>query len=619
MPFPLGITLVALSTFFSAAATQVEQTRTKDVASTTHLSVQQPDSSAHLEVPDDEPQPSGLPVRRPEGGAAGGSVHSIGPFISVQVNVGPSGANIPGDAANEPSIALDPTDPSRIAIGWRQFDTVTNNFRQAGVAFSQDGGASWTFPGPLDQGNFRSDPVLEFDADGAFYYYSLRAGFECDVYRSYDGGATWEEPVFAYGGDKEWLTIDRTDGIGRGHIYGIWNAQFGCCGGALTRSTDGGETYDPPLNVPNNPFWGTMSVGPQGNLFITGLSGIGYIVVRSSNAQDAEALPVFDQVTSFSMGGGTPFGAPPNPGGLSGQIWVATDHSDGPTNGNVYVLATIEPFSGGDPADIMFARSTDGGASFSPPIRVNDDPTDNDAFQWFGTLSVAPNGRLDVIWNDTRNTGDPQWSEVFYSYSVDGGSTWTKNIVVSKPFDSTRGWPDQNKIGDYYDMVSDDDFAHLAYSATFNGEQDTYYLRISRDCNGNGTEDLQDIDDGISEDCDGGGIPDECEDDFDGDGAIDACDDDIDGDGIPNEDDVCDHTALPGFINPDGSQIGDIFADCDVDLDDFGHFAPCLQTGGPNVVHPVEACTLVFDYDGDEDIDLVDFRYFQLAFTGALP
>ena len=247
MPFPLGITLVALSTFFSAAATEIEQTRAKDVASTTHASVQQPDSSAHLEVPDDEPQPSGLPVRHPEGGAAGGSVHSIGPFISVQVNVGPSGANIPGDAANEPSIALDPTDPSRIAIGWRQFDTVTNNFRQAGVAFSQDAGASWTFPGPLDQGNFRSDPVLEFDADGAFYYYSLRAGFECDVYRSYDGGATWGEPVFAYGGDKEWLTIDRTDGIGRGHIYGIWNAQFGCCGGALTRSTDGGETYDPPL------------------------------------------------------------------------------------------------------------------------------------------------------------------------------------------------------------------------------------------------------------------------------------------------------------------------------------------------------------------------------------
>ena len=45
------------------------------------------------------------------------------------------------------------------------------------------------------------------------------------------------------------------------------------------------------------------------------------------------------------------------------------------------------------------------------------------------------------------------------------------------------------------------------------------------------------------------------EDDFDGDGTIDACDDDIDGDGIPNEDDVCDHTVLPGFINPDGSQM----------------------------------------------------------------
>ena len=40
------------------------------------------------------------------------------------------------------------------------------------------------------------------------------------------------------------------------------------------------------------------------------------------------------------------------------------------------------------------------------------------------------------------------------------------------------GWPQQNKIGDYYDMVSDNLGADVAYSATFNGEEDVYYLRI---------------------------------------------------------------------------------------------------------------------------------------------
>jgi hypothetical protein len=40
------------------------------------------------------------------------------------------------------------------------------------------------------------------------------------------------------------------------------------------------------------------------------------------------------------------------------------------------------------------------------------------------------------------------------------------------------GYPNQNKIGDYYDMISDNTGAHVAYAATFTGGQDVYYLRI---------------------------------------------------------------------------------------------------------------------------------------------
>ena len=46
--------------------------------------------------------------------------------VSVQVNVDASGLNIVGDAANEPSIAVDPTDPNKMAIGWRQFDSISS-------------------------------------------------------------------------------------------------------------------------------------------------------------------------------------------------------------------------------------------------------------------------------------------------------------------------------------------------------------------------------------------------------------------------------------------------------------------------------------------------------------
>ena len=75
-----------------------------------------------------------------------------GPFLSVQVNVDCTGANISGDAANEPSIAVDPVNPNQIAIGWRQFDTVASNFRQAGYAYTSNAGVAWTFPGVLEPG-----------------------------------------------------------------------------------------------------------------------------------------------------------------------------------------------------------------------------------------------------------------------------------------------------------------------------------------------------------------------------------------------------------------------------------------------------------------------------------
>jgi hypothetical protein len=67
-------------------------------------------------------------------------------FDSIQVNVSLAGLNIPGDAANEPSIAIDPNNHNRIVIGWRQFDSVKSDFRQAGRAYSSDGGKTWETP-----------------------------------------------------------------------------------------------------------------------------------------------------------------------------------------------------------------------------------------------------------------------------------------------------------------------------------------------------------------------------------------------------------------------------------------------------------------------------------------
>ena len=60
-----------------------------------------------------------------------------GVFTSYQVNVDADGNNIVGDAASEPCITMDPNNPIRMAIGWRQFDTWQSNCRQNEVTTTE--------------------------------------------------------------------------------------------------------------------------------------------------------------------------------------------------------------------------------------------------------------------------------------------------------------------------------------------------------------------------------------------------------------------------------------------------------------------------------------------------
>ncbi|UCF65509.1 MAG: T9SS type A sorting domain-containing protein, partial [bacterium] len=80
---------------------------------------------------------------------------------------------------------------------------------------------------------------------------------------------------------------------------------------------------------------------------------------------------------------------------------------------------------------------------------------------------------------DTRDHPGTYLSALYYSYSQDGGTTWSVNERLSIAFNPHIGWPQQNKMGDYFDMVSYDSSVHLAWAATFNGEQDVYYARIT--------------------------------------------------------------------------------------------------------------------------------------------
>ncbi len=491
----------------------------------------------------------GIPVERPDDPEMARPAPLVSPpktaaavtrngFTSVQVNVDADGANIRGDAANEPSIAIDPTAPNRIVVGWRQFNTVSSNFREAGVAFSNDGGRTWTFPGVLEDGVFRSDPVLEFDNAGRVHYLSLGVpggDLLTDVFTSDDGGATWSPPVASFGGDKEWFVIEPPRPGASSSIVEVWSPEENLWDDrVVTRSTDGGSSFEYPFAIDPVPAWGSMAVGPNRELYIVGNASLDLtriVLQRSFDALNPEvATPTFKSF-EVPLGGAQASGQgsleTPNPVGMIGQIWIAVDTSDGPRRGTLYVVASVDP-PGPDPCDVHFVRSADRGRTWSAPVRIHEDG--HNRWQWFATMSAAPDGRLDVVWIENLDDNNAAIGELRFSQSSDGGDTWSEPIAVTPPFSSRVGWPNQQKLGDYYHMRSDLVGADLIYAATFNGEQDVYYLRLGdRDCNSNGVGDAADLAAGTLADCDDNDIPDTCEIaarpelDKTGEGILDVC------------------------------------------------------------------------------------------------
>ena len=64
----------------------------------------------------------------------------------------------------------------------------------------------------------------------------------------------------------------------------------------------------------------------------------------------------------------------------------------------------------GDPGDVYYIRSTDGGVTFGAPLKLNTDATTRP--QWQANLSVSPTGTLLATWYDARESancvaGDP--------------------------------------------------------------------------------------------------------------------------------------------------------------------------------------------------------------------
>ena len=116
---------------------------------------------------------------------------------------------------------------------------------------------------------------------------------------------------------------------------------------------------------------------------------------------------------------------------------IAVDTSSGPAAGNVYVVYSANDAKDG--GDVHFVRSVNGGTSFSTPVRLNARPG-VDRSQWFPHTTVAPSGRVYVIWYDQQGWPSGDWTEMMMTLSDDGGATWQRPAALTeRPFHAGYG------------------------------------------------------------------------------------------------------------------------------------------------------------------------------------
>lgn len=340
-----------------------------------------------------------------------------------------------------------------------------------GWAHSADGGGTWTDPGLLPGSNDAGDPVLARDTTtGRTYLACLYfTGSGINLFRSDNDGVSWLPSVNAAPSsgssmDKEWLTVDNFPGAGNGNVY-LLVRDFGSGAGMyFFRSTDQGQTF--------GPFGGTLIVS-------AGASNVqgAYVVVAPNHDihafwYDSNFAPAQIRKRTSSDQGLT-WGAPVTVTTLTSTATngnlslVAGFRSNSfpcaavnPVSGNIYVLYNNPTAaSGGDRGNILLRQSTDGGATWSAPIVVNDDATTR--AQYFPAIAVRPDGTgLAVCWYDNRNhAGDVNMERWGVTASISGSTlTFGPNFRLSPQFVPVFGVdPVVNPVymGDYDQMVAD--------------------------------------------------------------------------------------------------------------------------------------------------------------------
>jgi uncharacterized repeat protein (TIGR01451 family) len=420
----------------------------------------------------------------------------------------------------EPALSINTTDPGNLAIS-----------SQNGIRLTSDLGATLTgnvfFPLPAGSLGSNGDTSTAFDGQGRLFWTNLAAFSaqrdvavaQLDPSTGTQIGSTARVPnVNQLGSDKQVLAADTNPSSPFfNNVYVAYAMFIGTDDQFevfFSRSTNNGVSFSAPKKLSDNSVEGwtwaiSMSVASNGDVYVAyhsqpdlndtkvevdgsrvnpdGTSGKTF-VVRSTdggvtfgqktlafgpgasdisfNAQDASNGRTIPGTQFWTIG--------------SSQPQVLADPS---RPGQVYVVAADDPNNGtgGDPADVVFARSTDNGQSWTTST-IDSGP--NNSFQLFPQAAIDPFGDIVVAWYDNRrgltNAAGHFLLDVFARYSTDGGQTWSPDFQVNDANDAldpdvgaaTRfnGPPPTTRIGEYFGLAL---FGGTAYVAWNDNTRDT--------------------------------------------------------------------------------------------------------------------------------------------------
>lgn len=397
-----------------------------------------------------------------------------GYFLNLKVN-----SDTTPYLQNEEQIVVNPLNPENLVSVWRDFRL---GYRRVGIGYSFDRGSTWV--DTLFEGTnyYRdSDPGLTCDKYGNFYavilnYEDIGDSNALVVFRSSDGGISWEGPFIAVGPsysnfeDKELITCDRTDSPYSGNLYISWT-RFWEQNIYLVRSIDQGITWSQPVRVSalSGTQWSVPCVDKDGNVHVFWVD-YNYPAILHDVSVDGgltfgqdNIVQYIDQPDRTLNGNILTFSYP---------VPVCDIYPQSPFYGTIYVIY-MDTGPGGDP-DIFLTKSIDGGSNWTQRLRVNDDSTGNGLDQFHPWACVDSTGVLTVIFYDRRLYSDNWKFDLFLTQSFDGGESFTPNIRVTTvsidPNDFRAG-----VIGEYIGLDSFDGIPFPLWTDTRNSNQDAFF------------------------------------------------------------------------------------------------------------------------------------------------